>query len=182
MIFERLTIVRMGNFKNHKFNSKAYHISRTILSDAMPGLSAITPLRFCTKHGTKPGYVRNIYKQAIRTPQYTEMCSREMVNKNITCGRSCSRSCTYNTSKAFPNIPYRHERAMELLLVVQNQGAVSIWRWRLTSIGIPITNIRLSHDRIIFIQKSPYSEIAVSHGDVDPTSFLALLLLYHIVL
>ena len=38
------------------------------------------------------------------------------------------------------------------------QGPVSIWRCRLTSIGVPIIKIRLSHDRLILILEIPYRE------------------------
>ena len=52
------------------------------------------------------------------------------------------------------------KRPPGLLLQPKKQGAVSIQRWRLTSIGIPMFKIRRSRDRLII---SPVSE---GSGDV----------------
>ena len=47
-----------------------------------------------------------------------------------------------------------HEASLRLIYV-KIQGAVSIWRWRLTSICIPFIKLRWSHERLIIITWIP---------------------------
>ena len=55
-------------------------------------------------------------------------------------------------------------------------GAVSVWRCRLTSIGIPMLKIRRSHDRLIFNMGIPIPEKDGLNIETDSWRYLTLAL------